>query len=65
MIEKKNCIVCDNEIIIVNCHYTCKTCFGNSFDNCLSCSSDHILDEITHICKCASGYYLNNNGDCI
>ena len=26
MIEKKTCVVCNNDIIIINCHYTCKIC---------------------------------------
>ncbi len=26
MIEKKSCYVCDNDIIVINCHYTCEHC---------------------------------------
>ena len=26
MIELKTCFVCKNDIIIINCHYTCKSC---------------------------------------
>jgi len=32
MLEKKMCIVCDNEVIVINCHYTCDT-YGFS-ENC-------------------------------
>ena len=26
MIEKKECIVCLNKVIIINCHYICNNC---------------------------------------
>jgi hypothetical protein len=26
MLEKKECIMCKFEVIILNCHYTCKNC---------------------------------------
>ena len=26
MLEKKDCVVCGFEIIIINCHYTCNSC---------------------------------------
>ena len=26
MIENKNCISCDSEIIVINCHYQCENC---------------------------------------
>ena len=26
MIEKKECIVCKKEVIVINCHYSCENC---------------------------------------
>ena len=26
MIEKKKCVICNNDIIIINCHYKCGNC---------------------------------------
>ena len=41
MLEKKICKVCKNEVVIINCHYTCKNC-GFS-ENCHDLP--HIIDE--------------------
>ena len=41
MLEKKKCIVCKNEIIVINCHYTCKFC-GFS-ENCHD--MPHMIDD--------------------
>ena len=41
MLEKKKCKVCDAEIIVINCHYTCNKC-GFS-ENCHDLP--HIIDE--------------------
>ncbi len=41
MLEKKNCKVCTNEVVIINCHYTCTNC-GFS-ENCHDLP--HIIDE--------------------
>ena len=26
MLEKKDCVECGCEVVIINCHYTCKNC---------------------------------------
>ena len=41
MIEKKECIVCGMNIIVINCHYTCENC-GFS-ENCHDIP--HITDK--------------------
>ena len=41
MIEKKECIVCGFEVIIQDCHYTCKNC-GFS-ENCHD--KPHLIDD--------------------
>ena len=41
MLEKKNCKVCKNEVVIINCLYTCKNC-GFS-ENCHDLP--HMIDE--------------------
>ena len=41
MLEKKECIICRFEVIILNCHYTCKNC-GFS-ENCHDIP--HLIDE--------------------
>ncbi len=47
MIEKKTCVVCNNEIVIINCHYTCKSC-GFS-ENCHD--FPHMIDMDNEIKK--------------
>jgi len=47
MIEKKICVVCDSEIVIINCHYTCETC-GFS-ENCHD--FPHMIDMGSNIEK--------------
>jgi len=42
MIEKKECIVCSFEVIIQDCHYTCKNC-GFS-ENCHD--KPHLINDI-------------------
>ena len=41
MIEKKKCVICGFEVIILNCHYTCENC-GFS-ENCHD--KPHIIDS--------------------
>ena len=41
MIEKKECVICGSEVIVINCHYSCKNC-GFS-ENCHD--MPHIIDE--------------------
>jgi|TARA_Y100001970_G_C14042328_1_gene754453 hypothetical protein len=41
MLEKKECIICQFEVIIINCHYTCKNC-GFS-ENCHDLP--HLIDD--------------------
>ena len=41
MIEKKVCVICGFEVIILNCHYTCKNC-GFS-ENCHD--MPHLIDD--------------------
>ena len=41
MIEKKECINCKTEIIVINCHYLCENC-GFS-ENCHD--MPHIIDD--------------------
>ena len=41
MIEKKDCIVCGQEVIVLNCHYSCENC-GFS-ENCHD--MPHIIDN--------------------
>ena len=41
MIEKKECVVCGFEVIILNCHYTCENC-GLS-ENCHD--MPHLIDD--------------------
>ena len=41
MIEKKTCVVCNEDIVIINCHYTCNVC-GFS-ENCHD--KPHLIDE--------------------
>ena len=47
MIEKKSCYVCDNDIIVINCHYTCEHC-GFS-ENCHD--FPHMIDMGSNIEK--------------
>ena len=41
MIEKKECIICGMEVIVLNCHYACENC-GFS-ENCHD--MPHIIDN--------------------
>ena len=41
MIEKKECVVCGSEVLVINCHYSCENC-GFS-ENCHD--MPHIIDE--------------------
>ena len=41
MIEEKQCVVCLNKVIIINCHYTCQEC-GFS-ENCHDIP--HLIDK--------------------
>ena len=41
MLEKKECVICGFEVIILNCHYTCENC-GFS-ENCHDIP--HLIDE--------------------
>ena len=41
MLEKKECIICQFEVIIINCHYTCENC-GFS-ENCHDLP--HLIDD--------------------
>ena len=41
MIEKKECVNCGAEVMVINCHYSCKNC-GFS-ENCHD--MPHIIDE--------------------
>ena len=41
MIEKKVCVICGFEVIILNCHYTCENC-GFS-ENCHDIP--HLIDD--------------------
>ena len=41
MLEKKECIISPFEVIIINCHYTCKNC-GFS-ENCHDLP--HLIDD--------------------
>ena len=41
MIEKKECIVCKKEVIVINCHYSFENC-GFS-ENCHDIP--HLIDE--------------------
>ena len=41
MIEKKECVVCGSEVIILNCHYSCENC-GFS-ENCHD--MPHMIDN--------------------
>ena len=42
MIEKKQCVVCDNDIIVINCHYKCDQC--GFAENCHDIP--HIIDLV-------------------
>ena len=45
MIEIKNCVMCNDKIIILNCHYICPNCgFG---ENCHD--KPHLIDMRTNI----------------
>jgi len=41
MIEKKECVICGFDVIVLNCHYSCENC-GFS-ENCHD--KPHLIDE--------------------